>query len=76
MLQLFEQRMELSAQIADIKKNQGLAVFDAAREQQILDDIGAKLPEPLQEYGKRLFRELMDLSKDYQKQRMEEDETC
>ena len=76
MLQLFEQRMELSAQIAEIKKNQGLAVFDAAREQQILDGIGAKLPEPLQGYGRRLFRELMDLSKDYQKQRMEEDETC
>ena len=74
MVRLFEQRMELSGQIAEIKKEQGLAVFDAVREEQTLERIGANLPQPLQDYGKRLFRELMDLSKEYQIKLMEEED--
>lgn len=76
LLRLFEQRMELCAQIARIKKAQGLPVFDAAREQQVLDRAASRLPHSLQDSGKRLFRELMELSKDYQKQQREEEKPC
>ena len=76
LLRLFEQRMELSAQIARVKKEKGLPVFDAVREQQVLDRAASRLPYSLQDSGKRLFRELMDLSKDYQKQQMEEEKPC
>jgi chorismate synthase len=76
MLRLFEQRMELSAQFAEIKKEQGLPVYDAAREQEILDKVCEGLPKELQGYGKDLFTKILELSKDYQKQLRKEDETC
>ena len=87
MLQLFEQRMELSARFAEIKKEQGLPVFDPSREQEILDKVCAGLPEDLKDYGRELFTKILDLSKRYQreqmnmpesnrKQQIEEDETC
>ena len=76
MLRLFETRMDLAAEIAQIKKEKGLPVFDAAREQEILEKVCGRLPEELQEYGKTLFSALMNVSKDYQKSRMEEDGTC
>jgi monofunctional chorismate mutase len=76
MLRLFEERMKTAAEIAEIKKEHGLPVFDAAREQEILQEVCGKLPDGLQDYGKKLFETLMDISKDYQKNRMEEDGTC
>lgn len=75
-VRLFQERMDLSAQIAEIKKEQDLPVFDAAREQEILDKVCAGLPDDLQDYGKELFRTLMGVSKDYQRSKTEEDETC
>ena len=76
LLRLFEERMETAAEVAAIKKEKGLPVFDAAREQEILQEVCSRLPDELQEYGKTLFATLMDISKDYQKRRMEEDGTC
>ena len=76
LLRLFEERMETAAAIAEIKKIQGLPVFDAAREQEILQEVCGRLPEDLKDYGKKLFAVLLDVSKDYQKRRMEEDGTC
>ena len=76
MLRLFKERMELSAEIAQIKNEKGIPVCDPAREQEILEEVCVSLPEELREYGRELFQTLMDASKDYQKRRMEEDRTC
>lgn len=76
MLRLFEARMAVSASIAEIKKEQGLPVFDPAREEEVLAKVCGSLPDDLRSYGKQLFRTLMDLSKDYQRGQEKEDGTC
>ena len=66
MLRLFEERMEVSADIAKYKKENGLPVFDGAREREKLKDVNEALPEHLQDYGLSLYSLMMDLSKTYQ----------
>ncbi len=66
LIRLFEERMEVAAQIAKYKKENRLPVFDGARERQKLKAVNDKLPEHLQDYGLSLYSLLMDLSKTYQ----------
>ena len=66
MVHLFEERMEVSAQIAAYKKEHDLPIFDGARERSKLKAVNEQLPEHLQDYGLSLYSLLMDLSKTYQ----------
>ncbi|MBQ4409232.1 MAG: chorismate mutase, partial [Firmicutes bacterium] len=66
MVKLFEERMEISAEIAKYKKENGLPIFDGARERSKLKSVNEQLPEHLQDYGLSLYSLLMDLSKTYQ----------
>ncbi len=70
MVALFEERMETAAEIAAYKKDNGLPVFDAARERERLKSVGEQLPEHLQDYGLSMYSLLMDLSKTYQHRTM------
>lgn len=63
---LFQQRMNLSSQIAAYKKENGLPVLDARRERDKLQDIADKCPEDMAEYAVSLFSLIMDLSRSSQ----------
>ena len=65
LFELFEQRMEISRKIALWKKSEGRAVHDPAREEQKLREIAEKSAE-MAEYSVRLWKLLMELSRDYQ----------
>ena len=69
LLRLFAQRMRVAAQIGQYKQRHRLPITDAAREQDKLRDVTAKLPEDLQAYGCALYEELFALSRDYQSRR-------
>lgn len=67
MAELFEQRMILSKQIADFKRENGLDVFCREREQQILKNSKNYINNPeFSEYYARVMQAIMDVSKEYQ----------
>ena len=57
--ELFKERQKLSAEIAKIKKEEGLATQDLAREEAVMK----KAEERCGVYGRELFQKIMDLSK-------------
>lgn len=65
MLSLFLQRMELSKQIAEIKRENNLPVFDRAREREVLESMTEKAGD-MQEYVSAFFQKVMEISRDYQ----------
>ncbi len=63
----FERRMRAAAAVAAYKKENGLPVFDPAREQALIERNGALIPdEALRSYYIRMLKTMMTLSKDYQ----------
>lgn len=66
LIHLFEERMETVSAIGTYKRTHGLAPLDARREAEKLDAVAAQLPQELAAYGRGLFKNIMDLSKDYQ----------
>lgn len=66
LLALFVRRMELSEEIAAQKKAHGLAVRDAAREEERLRAVAAQCPEELRPYARALWQTLFALSRRYQ----------
>lgn len=66
MIRLFSERMEVSKQIAEYKKENNLPVYDPVREEKKLEDISALLPEEKREYGKRLYSLIFELSRELQ----------
>ena len=65
---LFAERMELSRAIAEYKKENGLPVLDASREEEKLCRVAERSPEELREYTRRLYKLLFELSRDYQRE--------
>ncbi len=62
----FIKRMEVSCEIAKYKKENGLSVYDPARERKKLIDVASKTPEQLRTYASALYSLLFDLSRTYQ----------
>ena len=62
---LFRQRMAVAAKIAAYKKEHGLAVADAAREQQKLEELRRKCPD-FPEDITALYETIFSLSRGYQ----------
>ncbi len=68
MLVLFKSRMAVSKAIGEAKQKQGLPIFDASREQHVLDRLHEKLDdETLWPYYKDFVKQIMRLSKEIQK---------
>lgn len=63
LLDLFCQRMELAAEVAESKIGSGKAVFDPAREREKLLDVARRSPERLQPQAVALFSLLMSMNK-------------
>jgi chorismate mutase/prephenate dehydratase len=69
LVQLFVQRMDVSARIADYKKENSLPIFVPAREAEKLLDVAQKAGSEMAQYTKVLYSMLFELSRGYQSQR-------
>jgi len=66
--ELFEQRMQLSSEIADIKRKNNIAITDSAREAEIIASRAALVDKIFSEDFQLLMRSVMALSKKHQRQ--------
>ena len=66
LVDLFAERMRISAGIGAYKKEHGLAVLNAGREQEKLKAVADASPEDLAGYTRELYSLLMELSRAYQ----------
>ena len=73
---LFKQRMETVRNVADYKKEHNAPVLNAGRERDILYRVTGECGEELQEYTKILFSTLLELSRDYQENRLNTGESA
>lgn len=64
---LFERRMQIAANVAEYKKENGIPVFDRERERTVLNSVTDRMPEYLQAYTRTLYQTIFDLSRSYQK---------
>ena len=69
LVQLFGQRMEVAAKIADYKKEQGLPILVPAREREKLADVAQKAGPEMANYTRVLYSMLFELSRSYQSKR-------
>lgn len=67
LLALFIKRMEIVNAIGKIKKSEGKPIYDRKREEEVMQKISEKAPPHLCSYSFDLFKKIMELSKDYQK---------
>ena len=68
---LFERRMQVVVDVARIKKENGMAIFDGSREKEVIAKVQSYLTdEGLKEELREAYETLMKVSKDYQKKRM------
>jgi chorismate mutase/prephenate dehydratase len=69
LVRLFVQRMEVSARIADYKKENNLPIFVPAREAEKLLDVAQKAGPDMENYTQVLYSMLFELSRGYQSKR-------
>ena len=69
LVQLFCQRMALSAQVADYKKANNLPIFVPARERSILQKVAENAGAEMENYTRVLYSMLFELSRSYQSKR-------
>ena len=70
---LFQERMETAALVADYKMENGLPVFDAERERKVINKVTSNVSEEFVPYTKTLYNTMFDLSRSYQRKRMNAD---
>ena len=66
LLSSFVDRMRVSADIARYKKENGLPVLDASREQEKLDEIRKLSPSDMEDSCVMLYNKIMELSRELQ----------
>ncbi len=68
--ELFRQRMETVREVADYKRQHNVPVLASGREREILYRVTGIAGPELEEYTKILYSTLMELSRDYQEDRL------
>ena len=71
-LKLFEERMHVIRDVADIKKANGISICDSSREDELIAAIKDMSEDGLSVYDEALFEKIMELSKLYQSRCLEE----
>lgn len=66
LVRLFCQRMDIAAQVAQYKKEQGLPILMPAREREKLQDVSQKAGPEMAGYTRTLYTMLFELSRSYQ----------
>ena len=69
-LNLFCQRMEIAAKIADYKQAHQLPVLVPEREKEVLEAVAQKAGPDMAQYAIRLFETIMAQSRNYQRIRL------
>lgn len=71
--ELFEKRMKTVLEITMYKKENGIEILNAGREEKVLENaVGNLTDEDLTDEVKEFFTELMTISRNYQIRKMEE----
>lgn len=68
LLELFKRRMDCSKAVAEYKEANNIPIFNAQREEEILNSVEQKGGE-YGEYARELFKKIMELSRDLQRDR-------
>ena len=69
---LFERRMQVVVEVAQIKKENGMAILDANREKEVIQKVQSYLQDAtLKEELAQVFEVMMKVSKDYQRKQLE-----
>ena len=69
LVKLFTKRMDLTAQVADYKKEHNMPIYVPAREREILQDVAEKAGPDMANYTRVLYSMLFELSRSYQQKR-------
>ncbi|KRN56677.1 hypothetical protein IV74_GL000925 [Carnobacterium divergens DSM 20623] len=70
---LFEKRMELVTEIGNIKQKNNLPIFDESREIVVIERAVSRLKDPsYKPYASCFFKDLMTITKKYQRSLFEE----
>lgn len=69
LVQLFTKRMEISAQVADYKREHNMPIHVPAREQDILQAVAKKAGPDMASYACELYSTIFELSRSYQNMR-------
>jgi len=69
LVELFVRRMNLSAQVADYKKEHHMPIHVPAREREIMQDVAEKAGPEMANYTRVLYSMLFELSRSYQSKR-------
>ena len=68
---LFERRMQVVMEVARIKKENGMAIFDVSREKEVIAKVQSYLKDAtLKEELAEAYETLMKVSKDYQQKQI------
>ena len=70
LVQLFCERMQVSADVAEYKRAVGMAVTDAARERALLSKVSELAGEEMEENVRTLYATILAISKAYQHERL------
>ena len=76
MTALFKQRMEIVRHVADYKKETNTPVMASGREREILYRVTGLCGPELEEYTKILYSTILELSRDYQEDRLSTGESA
>ena len=69
LVQLFAERMDTAAKIADYKKQNGLPIYVPAREREVLQTVAEQAGPEMANYTRVLYSMLFELSRSYQRKR-------
>ena len=72
LVQLFNKRMEIAAEVADYKKERKMPIYVPAREREILQNVAQKAGPEMANYTRVLYSMLFELSRSYQRKRNSE----
>lgn len=73
LVELFKKRMNVSAQVAEYKRQNGMAVLDASRERALLSKISELSGEEFEQYSRILYSTILDVSRSYQHSKLDTD---
>ena len=74
LVKLLEKRFAAVKGVVEYKKENNLPVFDSAREEEVLNKISEKVSnEELKPYIKEVFRDVMDVTKVWERDELEKE---
>ena len=71
LVSLFIQRMNVSAEVAEYKRQNNMRVLDPSRERALLQKISELSGEEFEEYTRTLYSTILDLSRSYQHKKLD-----